>query len=92
MKRPLLFKTLAIGLLILLLLIPIAMISSSIDERKYYSQSVVEDIARSSSYSQTITGPVLVVPYSKIVTCFCWCQSCCCLDPGVISGCCLVRQ
>ncbi len=67
MKRPLLFKTLAIGLLMLLLLIPIAMISNSIDERKYYSQSVVEDIARSSSFSQTITGPVLVVPYSKIV-------------------------
>ena len=67
MKKPLLFKTLAIGLLMLLLLIPIAMISSSIDERKYYSQSVVEDIARSSSYSQTLTGPVFVVPYSKLV-------------------------
>ncbi len=67
MKRPLLFKTVAIFLLMLLLLIPIAMISSSITERKYYSQSVVDDIARSSSYSQTITGPVLVVPYSKIV-------------------------
>jgi inner membrane protein len=67
MKRPLLFKTLAIGLLMLLLLIPIVMISDSIIERKHYSQSVVEDIARSSSYSQTITGPVLVVPYSKIV-------------------------
>jgi len=67
MKLPLLFKTLTIGALMLLLLIPIAMISSSIDERKFYNQSVVEDIARSSSYSQTITGPVLVVPYSKIV-------------------------
>ncbi len=67
MKRPLLFKTLTIGLLMLLLLIPIAMISESIDERKYYSQSVVEDIARSDSYSQVITGPVLVVPYSKVV-------------------------
>lgn len=67
MKRPLLFKTLAIGFLMLLLLIPIAMISSSIDERKQYSQSVVEDIARHSSYSQTLTGPVLIVPYSKRV-------------------------
>lgn len=67
MKRPLLMKTLVIGFLMLLLLIPIAMISSSITERKYYSQQVVQDIARSSSYSQTITGPVLIVPYTQLV-------------------------
>lgn len=67
MKRPLLFKTLTIGLLMLLLLIPIAMISDSIDERKWYSQSVLEEVARSDSHSQTIIGPVLVVPYSKVI-------------------------
>lgn len=66
MKRPLLFKSLVIGLLMLLLLIPIGMIGNSINERQAYSNSVVEDIARSSSYSQTLTGPVLVVPYTKI--------------------------
>jgi len=67
MKYPLLLKSLTIGLLMLLLLIPIAMISSSIDDRQYYSKSVLSDIAKSSSYSQTITGPVLVVPYTKII-------------------------
>jgi len=66
MKRPLLLKFLAIGTLMLLLLIPIGMIGSSIDERKSYSEQVVQDIARSSSYSQCVVGPVLVVPYSKI--------------------------
>ncbi|WP_331344576.1 cell envelope integrity protein CreD [Cellvibrio sp. UBA7661] len=65
MKKPLLFKLLTIGLLMLLLLIPLAMIGSSIDERKAYSEQVVQDIAKSSSYSQTITGPILVIPYIK---------------------------
>lgn len=67
MKRPLLFKSLAIALLMLLLLIPIGMIGNSIDERKAYSETVVNDIARSSSYSQTLAGPVLVVPYNKTI-------------------------
>ncbi|MEN0037750.1 MAG: cell envelope integrity protein CreD [Cellvibrio sp.] len=66
MKRPLLYKFFAIGLLMLLLLIPIGMIGSSIDERRSYSEQVVRDIASSSAHSQTLTGPVLVVPYSKI--------------------------
>ena len=66
MKRPLLFKFIAIGLLMLLLLIPIGMIGNSIDERRTYSEQVVRDIASSSAHNQTLTGPVLVVPYSKI--------------------------
>ena len=66
MKRPLLFKFLAIGLLMLLLLIPLGMIGNSIDERRAYSEQVVRDIASSSSHNQTLTGPVLVVPYNKI--------------------------
>lgn len=65
MKRPLLFKSIIIGLLMVLLLIPLGMIGDSIDERQAYSNSVVEEIARSSSYSQTLVGPVLVVPYTK---------------------------
>src|SRR5690606_679957 len=51
--------------LMLLLLIPIGMIGSSIDERRSYSMQVIDDIARSSSYSQTLVGPVLVIPYKK---------------------------
>lgn len=65
MKKSLLFKLLTIGLLILLLLIPVSMIGNSIDERQHYSESALRDIAKSSSYSQTLTGPVLVVPYRK---------------------------
>lgn len=67
MKRPLLIKFLAIAGLMLLLLIPISMIGNSIDERQSYSKQVVNDIARSSSYSQTLIGPVLIIPYQKTV-------------------------
>ena len=65
MKRPLLFKFSTIALLILLLMIPIGMINSVINERKSSQQNVVEEIAKSSSYSQKLVGPVLVVPYVK---------------------------
>lgn len=65
MKKSLLIKLLTIGALMLLLLIPITMIGNSIDERQRYSETVLQDIAKSSSYSQTLIGPVLVVPYSR---------------------------
>jgi len=65
MKRPLLFKFSTIALLILLLMIPISMINGVIHERKSSQQSVVEEIAKSSSYSQKLIGPVMVVPYTK---------------------------
>jgi len=67
MKRPLLFKLITIGLLMLLLIIPISMINGIINERKSSQRKVVEEIAKSSTYSQKIVGPVLVVPYVKIV-------------------------
>lgn len=67
MKRPLLFKFTTIALLMLLLMIPIGMINSVINERKSSQQSVVEEIAKSSSHSQKLVGPVLVVPYVKKV-------------------------
>jgi inner membrane protein len=68
MKRPLLFKLSTIALLMMLLMIPISMINGVIDERKNLQQSVVEEIAKSSSASQKIVGPVLVVPYRQKVT------------------------
>lgn len=65
MKRPLLLKFLTIAGLMLLLLIPVSMINGSVNERQSYSQTVLQDIARSSSYSQTLVGPVMVIPYTK---------------------------
>jgi len=65
MKRPLLFKFITIAVLIMLLMIPVGMINGVIKERKSSQQNVVEEIAKSSSYSQRLVGPVLVVPYIK---------------------------
>lgn len=67
MNRSLLFKLGAIALLMLLLLIPLLMINGIISDRQQLRDGVLMDIARSSSYSQRITGPVMVVPYRKTV-------------------------
>jgi inner membrane protein len=67
MNRNLLIKLGAIAALIILLMIPIIMIDGMIEERQELRDGVLEDIARSSSHSQKITGPLLVVPYRKTV-------------------------
>jgi len=67
MNRTLAFKLGAIAFLVLLLLIPLTMIGGLIDERQRYQGEVLRDIARSSSYSQKIVGPILVMPYTKTV-------------------------
>jgi len=67
MNRNLLLKFGAIALLIVLLMIPLLLIGGLVDERQALRAGVLEDIARSSSYSQQLTGPVLVVPYRKTV-------------------------
>ncbi|MCJ8169272.1 cell envelope integrity protein CreD [Atopomonas sediminilitoris] len=66
MSRTLGFKVLTIALLALLLLIPLLMIDGLVQERQRLRSGVENDIARSSSYAQQITGPVLVVPYVEI--------------------------
>lgn len=65
MSRSLGFKLGAIALLILLLMIPLLMIDGLVDERQGLRYQVLQDIARSSSYRQQITGPILVLPYIK---------------------------
>ena len=62
-RFPLLAKTLMIGLLALLLLIPLSMIESKISERHNLQNNVQQDIARSASGPQTLSGPFLVVSY-----------------------------
>ncbi|TWC54885.1 inner membrane protein [Pseudomonas sp. SJZ080] len=67
MNRNLTIKLGAIALLILLLLIPLLMINGVIQDRQQLRDGVLEDIARSSSYSQRLSGPLMVVPYRKVV-------------------------
>ncbi len=67
MSRTLGFKLGAIALLMLLLMIPLLMIDGLVDERQGLRHEVLQDIARSSSYRQQITGPILVLPYVKTI-------------------------
>jgi inner membrane protein len=68
MQKTLLYKFLTIGGLAILLLIPLAMIDGVINERKHYRDGVIRDVAKSSTGQQTITGAILVVPYTEKVT------------------------
>lgn len=65
MNKTLGLKLGAIALLAIGLLIPLMMIGGLISERQSLRDSVIDDIAKSSSYAQQISGPVLVVPYRK---------------------------
>jgi inner membrane protein len=58
----------AILLLTLLLLLPVARIRGLIMERQAQRDAVVQDIARSAAYAQTVTGPLLIVPYTRKFT------------------------
>jgi inner membrane protein len=67
MNLRLLLKIGTILLLLLLLAIPMMTIRGLIHERQMLRDEVVQDIARSAGYAQTLTGPVLVVPYTRTV-------------------------
>ncbi len=56
-----------VGLLILILLIPLAMVGGVIDDRRNTSTQASHEIMRSWGQAQMIGGPILVIPY-KLVT------------------------
>ncbi len=61
-------KVIVIGVLTLLMLIPTAMVSDLIQERNSYSNKVKNEINDKWSLDQTVTGPVLTIPYSYTYT------------------------
>ncbi|MEO8315492.1 MAG: cell envelope integrity protein CreD [Pseudomonadota bacterium] len=60
-----LLKIAAILFLTLLLLIPMVRIQFLIRERQALRNKVVQDIARSAGYAQIVTGPLLIIPYTR---------------------------
>jgi inner membrane protein len=58
-------KLLSIGFLVLILLIPTAWIQDLITERQQRAGEAMDEVASKWSGSQTISGPVLVLPYTK---------------------------
>ncbi|MFZ6008929.1 MAG: cell envelope integrity protein CreD [Bacteroidota bacterium] len=64
-QESIMIKLISIGFLVLILLIPSAWIQSLIEERQQRANEAVQEIATKWSRSQTISGPVLVIPYRK---------------------------
>lgn len=65
-KKSATLKILSIGILVLVLLIPAAMIESLIHERESRRNAVVSEISEKWGGRQTITGPFITVPYKSI--------------------------
>ena len=63
LRNPLFSKIFMTCLLTVVLLIPLGMIQSKISERQSLQNLVQQDIARSASGPQTLTGPYLVIRY-----------------------------
>lgn len=67
MNRGLAYKVGTMLLLAVLLLLALGRIDGLIAERQTLRDGVVEDIARSSSRAQVLTGPIVVVPFERTV-------------------------
>lgn len=64
-KESVTIKLFSIGFLLLILMIPNAWIQSLIAERQQRAESVVNEISEKWSGDQTVSGPVLVIPFLK---------------------------
>ncbi|HRJ31080.1 MAG TPA: cell envelope integrity protein CreD [Cyclobacteriaceae bacterium] len=63
LKESITVKLVSIGFLILILLIPAAWIESMMEERQQRAESVIAEVSNKWSGNQTLSGPILVVPY-----------------------------
>lgn len=62
MKNPLFLKCTLLALIGALLLIPLSMIESTIDERTAHRAEAIRAIAASSAGEQSLSGPILTIP------------------------------
>ena len=62
MKNPLFLKCALLALIGALLLIPLAMIEHTIDERTQHRAEAIRAIAASSAGEQSVSGPMLTIP------------------------------
>jgi inner membrane protein len=62
-RNRILIKGLLIGFLVLIMLIPAALINNLVQERASRKLQVVNEVSKKWANEQTVTGPVLMVPY-----------------------------
>jgi len=65
LKTSIMIKLLSIGFLVLILLLPASWIDHLIYERQSRAESVMQEVASKWSGSQTLSGPILVIPYKR---------------------------
>jgi inner membrane protein len=65
LQESIMIKLLSIGFLILILLIPTSWMQELIRERQQRADEVMNEVASKWSASQTVSGPVLVIPFKK---------------------------
>jgi inner membrane protein len=63
MQKALMLRIATIGLLMLLLLIPLAFIQGVVSERQFHQQHVEQTVTESTAGTQRVTAPLLVIPY-----------------------------
>ena len=63
MKYPILTKVVIIICLSLIMVVPLSMVQSTIQDRNYFRQIAKNDIQKNWSNNQTIIGPVIIVSY-----------------------------
>lgn len=61
----LVFRFGIIAVMVGIMTIPLGMVSDLVSERSYLYASVVDEIANTWGHQQSITGPVLIVPYTE---------------------------
>ena len=66
LTESIMIKLLSIGFLTLILMIPASWIEDLINERQTRADDVIREVSDKWSGSQTISGPVLVIPFTKI--------------------------
>jgi len=66
-RNSIILKLTGIGIIVLLLLIPASMLQSLISERNALQNSVINEISQNWASSQTISGPVLTIPYTVVL-------------------------
>jgi inner membrane protein len=66
-KRSYTFRAIIVGILVLLLLIPLAMVQDLIGERAGRKAEAEAEVSRTWGGAQTIVGPVIDVPYEVLV-------------------------
>ncbi|MDH5368194.1 MAG: cell envelope integrity protein CreD [Cyclobacteriaceae bacterium] len=67
-KSSITLKLFSISILILLLLIPVSQVRTLISEREGYRYDAVREVSEKWGGQQTITGPILTIPYKTYTT------------------------